>query len=292
MSQQDLISHIKTHSSALQPDSTSTVPVLKPASGIKAVAFDIYGTLIISGSGDISLARKEDRSPALVAALGTAGYTISDPEAPWSAALMEALETFRQLRLDEGIPYPEVRIVEVWDALIAKAIEAGWMTGSGDPKLAIVDYECRVNPCWPMPEMDETLRSLSARGIALGIVSNAQFYTPLMFPALAGASLNDYGFDPDISVWSYKEREGKPSTNLYRKLKYALKEKDILPEETLYIGNDIRNDIWPAAQLGFRTVLFAGDKRSLRLREDDPDCGNTQPEFIATSLPQILQLLG
>ena len=34
---------------------------------MRAVVFDIYGTLFISGSGDISLAKTEDRSPAIVA---------------------------------------------------------------------------------------------------------------------------------------------------------------------------------------------------------------------------------
>jgi len=33
--------------------------------------------------------------------------------------------------------------------------------------------------------------------------------------------------------------------------------------KTLYVGNDMLNDIWTATEAGCRTVLFAGDQRSL-----------------------------
>ena len=128
----------------------------------------------------------------------------------------------------------------------------------------------------------EVLEGLNQRRFALGIVSNAQFYTPLLFKALLGRPLEDFGFEDARCIWSYFEREGKPSQNLYRKLKDKLAMEGIAPGETLYVGNDIRNDIWPAGALGFRTGLFAGDERSLRWRSDDPDCRETEPECIIT----------
>jgi putative hydrolase of the HAD superfamily len=57
----------------------------------------------------------------------------------------------------------------------------------------------------------------------------------------------------------------------------------------LYIGNDIRNDIWPADRLGCRTALFAGDARSLRLREDDERLSDVKPDRVVTALGQIHQ---
>lgn len=36
--------------------------------------------------------------------------------------------------------------------------------------------------------------------------------------------------------------------------------------QTLYVGNDMLNDIYPAQQLGLKTAFFAGDQRSLRKR--------------------------
>ena len=65
----------------------------------------------------------------------------------------------------------------------------------------------------------------------------------------------------------------------------------ISPEETLYVGNDKLNDIWPAAQLGLKTALFAGDQRSLRLREDDTRCSDLEPDLIITKLSQLPDLI-
>ncbi|MEQ8837627.1 MAG: HAD family hydrolase, partial [Lacipirellulaceae bacterium] len=66
----------------------------------------------------------------------------------------------------------------------------------------------------------------------------------------------------------------------------------ITPAETLYVGNDMRNDIWPAAKVGFKTALFAGDERSLRLREDEPNRDQRpEPDAVVTELDQLPKLL-
>jgi len=204
---------------------------------------------------------------------------------------MESLDKFRKLREEEGIEFPEVRIEEVWEDLVGSARKAGWLSGSGDLELAIVDHECRVNPCWPLPGLDELLTDLGDQGFTLGIVSNAQFYTPLLFPALLGNALQEFAFMESCCIWSYKEREGKPSTGLYQKLKGRLHLEGISPSEVLYVGNDLRNDIWPAGQLGFRTALFAGDARSLRWRKDDPACMDVRPDSVITDLAQIAKIV-
>jgi putative hydrolase of the HAD superfamily len=51
------------------------------------------------------------------------------------------------------------------------------------------------------------------------------------------------------------------------------------------------NDIYPARKAGFTTALFAGDKRSLRLRQDDPRCANISADLVITDLYQLLDHL-
>ena len=93
-------------------------------------------------------------------------------------------------------------------------------------------------------------------------------------------------------AWSYRSGEAKPSTALFRGVLESLARQGIKPEECLYVGNDIRNDIWPAGELGFRTALFAGDARSLRLRAEDPDCRDVRPDLVLTDLRQLLEVIG
>lgn len=71
----------------------------------------------------------------------------------------------------------------------------------------------------------------------------------------------------------------------------AVKQLDkwsISPGSTLYVGNDMLNDIHPAKSVGFQTALFAGDKRSLRIRREHPLCKNISPDLILTDLKQLL----
>lgn len=62
--------------------------------------------------------------------------------------------------------------------------------------------------------------------------------------------------------------------------------------EALYVGNDMLNDILPANREGFQTCLFAGDRRSLRLREQDPRCAGVAPTEVVGSLRELGQHLG
>ena len=116
------------------------------------------------------------------------------------------------------------------------------------------------------------LQFIQERGLTMSIISNAQFYTELLFEAWADRSVASLNFSPACNVWSYQELIAKPSTQLYSIAANRLfQQHAIHPAEVLYVGNDMRNDIWPAQKIGFKTALFAGDERSLRRRENDPD---------------------
>jgi putative hydrolase of the HAD superfamily len=139
-----------------------------------------------------------------------------------------------------------------------------------------------------MPGLREVLARIRAEGLILGIVSNAQFYTPLMLEAFLERPFAELGFDPDCCAFSYRLLEAKPSTRIYEEALAGMERvHSIAPREVLYVGNDMRNDIWPASLTGCRTALFAGDARSLRLREDDPRCAHVTPDRVVTRLQQI-----
>jgi putative hydrolase of the HAD superfamily len=286
-----LIAHIRAHSREMLPIPTELQASTRKLKGLKAVIFDIYGTLFISGSGDISLARMDDRGPALREALVVAGFRVNEARPPKVADLHKAIQQHRQLRQAQGISYPEIRIEEVWEEWLTAAKTEEQISGEGDLQTAIVAYECKVNPCWPMPGLAALLDSLQASRVPLGIVSNAQFYTPLLFPALLDSPFEALPFAGSLCRWSYLEREGKPSTGLFQRLAGDLAKRGLAPEEALFLGNDMLNDIYPARQTGLRTALFAGDKRSLRLRKEDPRCRDLTPDAILTDLSQLPALL-
>ena len=208
--------------------------------------------------------------------------------------LMETIGKGHQRLKAEGREYPEVEIRDIFLEVLLSLWKEGRIPGRPDDELceaAALEYECRINPTWPMPGLAETLRCLKERKFALGIVSNAQFFTPLLFPAHLGDSLETLGFDPELCVWSYIHLEAKPSLILFNIAAANLGRLNIDQRQVLYVGNDRVNDIRPAGRAGFKTALFAGDRRSFRPREGDPRSTGVTEDVLLTSLRKLPEIL-
>jgi putative hydrolase of the HAD superfamily len=295
---------VRRHSRPLTPLPTHVAPRLVPMPGVRAVLFDVYGTLVISAGGDVGgwrdastpLPERQGVPPGQAAALAGAleelGLALPCPHADGVACLSDSIASHHAAAQQRGVEHPEVDIVRVWQE-VYQTLAAGAAPPASpiDFRRLAVAYEVRVNPVWPMPHLEQCLADLQAAGQRLGIVSNAQFFTPELFPALLGRSLEELGFDPQRQYYSYQHGEAKPSEHLYRLAADGLAADGIAAADVLYIGNDLRNDVRPASAVGFRTALFAGDARSLRLRQDDPALAGVQPDAIITDLAQVPQLL-
>jgi len=270
---------------------------LAPLNGIRAVVFDVYGTLFSSGVGDISLATEANRDGAL-------RDTLRDNQIELTATatglridqiLHSIVAHHQDERRIQQIEYPEVEIRKVWQDLLLALHQRKLITRqfTGHISTLVIDYERRVNPTQAMPQLAAVLARLKTSGQVMSIISNAQFYTPLLFESYLNSTIQQLGFCPDCNVWSYQELEGKPSTQLYLRAAKKLKSQhNIAPHEVLYVGNDVRNDIWPAQKIGFKTALFAGDQLSLRRRSDDPNCCQVRADIEITELQQLLQCIG
>lgn len=261
----------------------------EPASlnGVRAVLFDIYGTLLVSVSGDIGAAGPVDREKAFRDSAQASGMAVYGDE---------PLEVERRLAADirahharaeaTGIDVPEVDIRAVWRELLlawrAEGRVGAWTDDQVEP--FALEFECRTNPVWRMPGFPEVVRDLRAR-FALGIVSNAQFYTPIIMEALTGCALPDLGFDPSLCAWSWEQGCAKPSPHLLGVLLERLSARGVAPRELAVVGNDAARDIAPARALGCRSILFAGDRRSFR-----PKAG-VQPDAVITELAQLTDVL-
>lgn len=291
--EREVIQRIVALSRPLNPEPVSVVPILKPLPGIRTVLFDVYGTLLVSASGDIREARGRDREDSLHDALVSVGFSRATAAA--AALGIQRLDQLvgetHEIRRREGIKYPEVDVLQLWtkvlEELLGRGLIAGMINEAAVACLA-VEYESRMNPVWPMPHLRETVDALHASDRKLGIVSNAQFYTPLMLGAFPETGWNDGRFDAALCVWSYQLLEAKPSARLVQTALQSLKERHgIEPAEVLCVGNDMLNDILPAAQLGCRTALFAGDRRSYRPRVAELGASGVKADLVVTDLMQI-----
>jgi putative hydrolase of the HAD superfamily len=271
-----------------------TIPLQWPGANekltdIRVVIFDIYGTLFNYWKTEFAQGDSKERT-----LLETFGKTISyfgmeayllemDPGARAEKTLWDLYHGLillkQQMLLEKDIAYPEVKIEDVWKAILLMLKRRGYIPpekiGDDDTAARCIAYYYNFNVFQRTlyPGVTDALCALKAANIKLGILSNAQFYTPIDITLLlrdqSDGRIEDMGelFDHDLVFYSYEYNAAKPSQFLFRKLFDALYECHVLPSQTLMVGNDLAADIKPAKEAGMKTALFVGDERCTFLHD-------------------------
>ena len=247
------------------------------------ILFDLYGTLFISRSGDISMAKETspqmERLEKLLQQFG-----INKGSQTVLKRFYAAIENQHETLKKKGIDFPEVEIDQIWMRVLEN-------NDLETVRAFAVEFELIANPVYPMPHLGKLLSACQASNVLMGIISNAQFYTPYLFNWFLDSNPEDLGFHPDLILYSYKFGYAKPSTFMFQVAAKKLKNMGFPVHSALYIGNDMLNDIYPAKNVGFKTGLFAGDARSLRLRKNDPMCKDLSVDLVITDLVQLLDFI-
>lgn len=123
----------------------------------------------------------------------------------------------------------------------------------------------------------DTLRALRARGLHLGIVSNID---EDQLQHLVGVGQLAPYFDSILS--SEMAQSCKPDPGIFAE---ALRRAGCRPEEALFIGDTIAQDIAGANRAGMRSVL-------LWHRDDrDPPQAEPRPYYVIRRIPDVLHLV-
>jgi putative hydrolase of the HAD superfamily len=275
----------------MEPIPTGATAELQPLRNIEAILLDVYGTLLISASGEIGTGDDSLRSAAFEQVIGDAGLSLHTDGTLGCRSLQNTIHRHHHRSREAGIDFPEIDIIEVWRDTLKQLAEQGQVKSDIDQvdyHTMSLQYELLTNPVWPMPGARDCMMELSRRGIRIGLISNAQWFTPLLFPALLGGELDAIGIGTDMQFWSWKFGYAKPGQKLFEHAAQTLNSKGISADRVLQLGNDMLNDVYPAAKVGFRTALFAGDQRSLRRRESDPRMKEVSADLVLLQLHDLL----
>ena len=133
-----------------------------------------------------------------------------------------------------------------WDSLVLKHLR---ITGNDELAKDVhsmwsdhVDYT-------PYPEVKMVLSKLKQKRLALGLISNA--YEEEINLTLRKANLEKEIFDIIVGVDTVKKMKPHPDV-----FKYALRKLKVRPEETLFVGDNIRADYEGAEKVGIRAFLI------------------------------------
>ncbi|BBO66976.1 hydrolase [Desulfosarcina alkanivorans] len=271
---------LNAHIRPLAPIPTGVAPDLSGMQPFSAVLFDVYGTLIISGAGEPGGHRKATDGVGDLRPLLKRHGIDQSPE-QLVGALYRTIHRDHDNSRRKGMAFPEVDIVQVWRRVL----------GSNDlPRLKdfALEYELIVNPVYPMPGLRDLLDACQTGKVPMGLISNAQFYTVLLLRHILGGPLEKRGFDPRLLFFSWQEGHAKPSAVMFMRARKTLSDMGIAPSSVLYVGNDMQKDIIPAGNVGFKTGLFAGDRRSWRPMETADAGRGRQPDLVVTDLRQLV----
>ena len=272
----------------LQP--LTVVPVqieARPPRNYEAVIFDIYGTLLTSR------ATTADAQASAIADICVDVFPDHTPPAlhhchvirnGFYQQLKHSLATLQA----RGQKPTEVDFRNVWAQVLQKELSLGETKHLQQVELFAFLYAITTHRVWPQPDLLPTIKGLADKQIPLGVISNAQFYTPIIVSYFLDCELSFNTatipwFEQRLTFYSFQHGYAKPDDYFFVEAKEQLAEMNLDPAKTLYVGNDYRNDIDSANRNGLCSVLYAGDQSACRMNHP-----TAEPDFIVTNLTQLL----
>lgn len=296
---------------APQTEPAKATPYLAPLTGIKAVTWNVYGTLLTIADGQLLL-----QHPQAIRMQVAMEKTIHEfnmwssmtrrPGEPWEYFLPKYNSAVEDARLTGGWQkgdFPEVNSAHVWRKLIdmlSKKDFAYDVDRYGDwdelaEKVAFFFQRC-LQGIQGAKSALRVVTEVAAAGLKQGLLAESQPYT--LAQLLRGFEeqgrlppLTDV-FSPGCLILTHELGVRKPSASLFQLSRARFAQLKLEPEEVLYVSSRLTDDLAVAKQYGFRTALFAGDKLSLKASAADCKDPALKPDRLLTKLDQIRGLLG
>jgi putative hydrolase of the HAD superfamily len=142
-----------------------------------------------------------------------------------------------------------------------------------------IEYRAMVSVRTVLPENLQALQHLRSRGLKLGLVTNAHFIPALMREDFARLGLAQH---MDAIVISSELGLRKPHPAIFQRV---LAELEVEPEEAMFVGDKIREDVVGPKELGMRAVL------THQFRQEEFEGSAAEPDLVIGSLAELVPYL-
>jgi putative hydrolase of the HAD superfamily len=245
---------------------------------IKAVLWDVYGTLFKSTLMDFSdiWTKKKELLQRYRKVSDRLNLKVIAEE--FIHTLAEEIKKVHLHKKGKGIKHPEVVIEELYSRILNCTVE--------EAKEVALHAEKEINNPKLLSDLVPILKFIRQKGKKQGIISNAQFYTPIeLEEQLAKYKLKvEDIFDKDIIFYSYVYGVSKPSPYMFNLAKKKL--IPIRPDEILYVGNDYVNDVKSSHKAGMKAALLAINKEAIRHFDE-----SIKPDYKITRAAQMKSIV-
>jgi hypothetical protein len=277
---------------------------------VKAVLWNVYGTLLTLTGGDLFFEHPQpfvmdlalDKAVQEFKMWGSMSRKPGQPADHLGQIYRNVLIEQRSSHLD-GEKYPEVASDRLWEAIVKKLLQKDYKFDAGfygslnefSRKIAYF-FHASLQGTAAYPGAAAALHHVRAAGLDQGLLGEGQCFTLLQLQRGLSAQDPDVRLDDLLTeglvVLSAERRARKPSERLYRPALDLLEARGIEAAEVLVVGPRITHDVIAAKRLGMRTALFAGDKASLQAAPEQLKDPSSRPDVLLTDLPQIADVVG
>lgn len=293
------------------PESARATPYIKPLTGIKAVAWNVYGTLVRISDGDLLFQhpqpiRMEIALDKTIQEFNMWNSMTRRPGKPWEYMLTKyqnALDEQRMASSGRKGDVTEINSALIWKKLLSMLDKKDYsydtdLFGDFDQLSEKVAYffHSALQGVAPSEGALSTLLALQAAGLKQGLLADAQCFTPVQLLR----TLQDQGtlpkldalFAPSLNTYSYAEGIRKPSRTLFLRAVDRFVKTGLEPEQILYVSSRVADDLAVAKSLGLRTALYAAEKLGLKVTPDELKDPATKPDRLLSRLADIRDILG
>ena len=244
---------------------------------INAVLFDLDDTLISwEGAGGYWADFRRDRTAGVHAHLTARGATLPDHDAFHQLVSVQFLEAWNVAKLDHVAPRVDRSLL---DALASLGVE----TRDIDAEALLVAYGWQPVPgVRPFDGAAEMLSGLRARGYQVGLVTNSMEPMWMRDIELAAYGMLDL-FDVRLSASDIGYIKPHPAI-----FGAALEQLDSEPEETVFVGDRLANDVAGAQAMGMVSVLMRPPHIATR---EDHLARDIMPDFTIAALAELDAIL-
>jgi FMN phosphatase YigB (HAD superfamily) len=285
-------------------------PHCDPLPGVKAVLWNVYGTLLRISDGELlhdphDAARLEVALDKTIREFNMWHSMTRKPGAPWEYMMSiyrRIVEELRMVGTRRKGDVPEVNSAVVWRRIVGRLAQKEYefdrvQYGDEDAlseKIAYFFHEM-LQGHEAAPDAAAALNFVVNAGLPQGLLADAQCFT--LTQLVRDLQQQDSSatiarlFRPELVTLSYVEGVRKPSMSLFAGAYRGLKTLGLAPEDVLYVSSRVAGDLAVAKAIGFRTAVYAGEKLGLSVTVEDLQNPDVCPDRLLTSLSQIRDVL-
>ena len=291
------------------PKTVPATPSIKHLPGIRAVLWDVYGTLLRISDGKFTLfpvdeVRLQIALEKTIHEFNMWNHMYRKPGPPWQSmiGLYKSVIERQSMHGAARGDVTDVNLVDTWRSIIERLFEKEFRFDEGlygnldefSEKVAYFFHSC-LQATEARTGAVQAMTDVAGNELLQGFLSDGQSFT-LVQTLRALAMEADLPplyelFRPQTIILSSSMGVRKPSRSLYTYAVDQLRSLGVQAQEILHISCRLTTDLVPARAVGMKTALLAAEKSGLEVDAAVLKDPAKKPDRLLTDLSQLQQML-